>query len=95
MPVGWPHRFAARPRSTFARRPRPRCSGFATRFPPEDRMLLVLRLDREMSWTEVARVLTDDAADADVSREAARLRKRFERVKAKLAEQLRGLAEDA
>jgi hypothetical protein len=40
-------------------------------------------------------VLTDDAADADVSREAARLRKRFERVKAKLAEQLRGLAEDA
>lgn len=63
--------------------------------PPEDRMLLVLRLDREMSWTEVARVLTDDAtADDDVAREAARLRKRYERVKAKLTQELRGLAKE-
>lgn len=64
--------------------------------PPEDRMLLVLRLDREMAWTEIARVLADDAEEAaDVAREAARLRKRFERVKTRLSEQLRALAEDA
>ena len=64
--------------------------------PPEDRMLLVLRLDREMAWTEVARVLGDDAASAEeVAREASRLRKRYERVKAKLAEQLRALPEHA
>lgn len=63
--------------------------------PPEDRMLLVLRLDREMSWTEIARVLDGEGSTAaDVAREAARLRKRYERVKAKLTEQLRELVDE-
>lgn len=58
--------------------------------PPEDRMLLVLRLDRDMAWTDIARVLAEDALDdEEAKRASARLRKRFERVKAKVAEQLR------
>ncbi|MCH9687524.1 MAG: sigma-70 family RNA polymerase sigma factor [Deltaproteobacteria bacterium] len=61
--------------------------------PPEDRVLFVLRLDREMSWNEIASVLTDDSDDeVDVVREASRLRKRFERVKAKVATQVRAIA---
>ena len=56
--------------------------------PPEDRMLLVLRLDRSMPWRDIARVLRAED-DVDLTRASAHLRKRFERVKAKVAEQLR------
>jgi RNA polymerase sigma-70 factor (ECF subfamily) len=49
---------------------------------PEDRTLLVLRLDRELPWDEVAQVLSTDSAPVT----AAALRKRFERLKARLAE---------
>jgi len=48
---------------------------------PEERMLLVLRLDRELSWSEVAEVL---AADGSPPPQEAALRKKFERLKAKL-----------
>ena len=50
---------------------------------PEDRALLVLRVDRNMSWNEIAHVLAPDEADtADgLSRASARLRKRFQFVK--------------
>jgi len=55
---------------------------------PEDQALLVLRVDRAMDWTEVARVLEPDEAGSDdsVARAAARLRKRYERVKAEVRE---------
>ena len=57
---------------------------------PDDRMLLVLRIDRAMAWRDLAQVMMGQVegegdVDADaVDREAARLRKRFERVKADL-----------
>lgn len=51
---------------------------------PDDHILLGLRIDREMSWPEIAKVLGGD--DADVERDAATLRKRFERLKQKLRE---------
>lgn len=59
--------------------------------PEEDRMLLVLRIDRGLSWNDLARVLhegADDAVldDAALTREAARLRKRFQLVKDRLRE---------
>ncbi|MGO8997850.1 MAG: RNA polymerase sigma factor [Polyangiaceae bacterium] len=63
--------------------------------PEEDRMLLVLRVDRKLEWNELARVLAEAAegdeaaaqlADADVTREAARLRKRFQLLKDRLRE---------
>lgn len=57
----------------------------------EDRMLLVLRVDRRLDWNELARVLGEAGHDACVdpvslARESARLRKRFQLVKNKLRE---------
>jgi RNA polymerase sigma-70 factor, ECF subfamily len=52
---------------------------------PEEKLLLVLRIERELSWEEVAHVLT--AGGEDVSEAAAR--KRFERLKEKLARSAR------
>ena len=49
-----------------------------------DRMLLVLRVDRAMSWNDVARVMAEeDEGDSEpqLARVAARLRKRFQAVK--------------
>ena len=51
---------------------------------PEDHMLLGLRVDRRMVWNDIARVL--GSADDAVERDAAALRKRFERLKKKLRE---------
>ncbi|MBX3159558.1 MAG: sigma-70 family RNA polymerase sigma factor [Deltaproteobacteria bacterium] len=56
---------------------------------PEDHMLLGLRIDRKMAWNDIVRVLAEadgEAAAVDVTREAAALRKRFERLKTKLRE---------
>jgi len=57
--------------------------------PLEDQALLMLRVDRELAWIELARVLHDQdtllEGDA-LKREAARLRKRFQLVKDKLYE---------
>jgi len=56
---------------------------------PADHELLILRLDRNMSWKDIARATAeDDAAAANIDQRAAALRKRFERVK----EELRDLA---
>ena len=50
---------------------------------PDDRLLLVLRVDRDLPWEDCARVtLDEDAPDAAaLTREAARLRKRFQALK--------------
>src|SRR5215208_6701537 len=57
----------------------------------EEQTLLFLRLDQELEWTEVAEVLSAEGAPIA----PAALRKRFERLKERLATQLRaeGLAE--
>ncbi len=49
---------------------------------PDERALLVLRVDRDLSWAEVALVLADDQGEP---LEESALRKRFERLKEKLA----------
>lgn len=61
--------------------------------PEEDKALLILRVDRGLAWSELARVMlephtpnVDDAAL--IKREAARLRKRFQLVKARLLSEL-------
>jgi RNA polymerase sigma-70 factor (ECF subfamily) len=60
---------------------------------PDDQMLLILRVDRQLSWRDLAMIMADGEEgvesatplDAEtIDREAARLRKRFERVKAEL-----------
>src|SRR5439155_9090313 len=51
---------------------------------PDDRALLVLRVDRTMGWNDIARVIYAEEAErsnADLARLAARLRKRFQLVK--------------
>jgi len=55
----------------------------------DDQILLVLRVDRDLAWREIAIVMLGEAAgDDELTRKAAALRKQFERVK----EQLRMLA---
>lgn len=50
---------------------------------PDDRSLLVLRIDRDLSWEDCARITLEDEAadDAAIARESARLRKRFQTLK--------------
>jgi len=58
--------------------------------PTADRMLLILRVDREMSWRDLARVVLGEGPNAvELEREAVRLRKRFQLVKERLRAGLR------
>ena len=52
----------------------------------ESQALLTLRIDRALSWEDIAQVLTDPPPNgpAAVRRAAARMRKRFERLKERL-----------
>lgn len=52
----------------------------------EDQLVLVLRVDRRLPWSDVARVILDDAGadDERVTRESARLRKRLQIIKQRL-----------
>jgi RNA polymerase sigma-70 factor (ECF subfamily) len=57
--------------------------------PEEDQALLVLRVDRGLSWLELAEVMLDNEAEPTELRlktEAARLRKRFQLAKERLRE---------
>lgn len=57
--------------------------------PEDDQLLLVLRVDRKLSWEELALVFRGEGSSAEErKRESARLRKRFQLVK----ERLRALA---
>jgi RNA polymerase sigma-70 factor (ECF subfamily) len=53
---------------------------------PDDRALLALRVSRQMSWDDIARVMAGDVAldAASLKGEATRLRKRFQRLKERL-----------
>jgi RNA polymerase sigma-70 factor (ECF subfamily) len=63
----------------------------------EDRTLLIMRVDRDLAWEDIARALLSMAPDAEpiddeaLRRESARLRKRFQLVRQRLAK--RALAE--
>lgn len=63
---------------------------------PLDHEILVLRLDRAMSWKDIARALADDDANDTVEQRAAAYRKRFERAKVRMRELAvaRGLVEE-
>ena len=59
--------------------------------PQAEQMLLILRVDRDLEWHEIASALAEqDLAEDELKREAARLRKRFQLV----TEKLRGLARE-
>jgi len=56
---------------------------------PDDQTLLILRVDRELPWRDIAQVFEAEGAGDDVlARRASALRKRFERLKLQLREQL-------
>jgi RNA polymerase sigma-70 factor (ECF subfamily) len=80
----WYHRAAARNRFEALRET----------LTPDDQLILMLRVDRGLAWNEIARItlhcegaLTNEEAEPSVpnlEREAARLRKHFQSVKARL-----------
>ena len=55
---------------------------------PEEQTLLVLRIDRDLSWDEVARIMFDgdDPDDDSLRRHATNLRQRFRKLKLQLEE---------
>jgi RNA polymerase sigma-70 factor (ECF subfamily) len=56
---------------------------------PDERALLILRLDRKLAWNEIAEIMADEGTPRTpeaLRRDAATLRKRFERVKDRLRE---------
>ena len=59
----------------------------------DERTLLVLRIDRRLGWDEIARIMEPDAPTQErVKRLSGTLRKRFERIKARLRELSKELA---
>jgi RNA polymerase sigma-70 factor (ECF subfamily) len=72
--------------STARRQARDRVARVRAELAPEERSLLILRIDRGLSWSDVARVM---ATDGHPVNEPA-LRKRFERLKEKVKKLARG-----
>jgi RNA polymerase sigma-70 factor (ECF subfamily) len=66
--------------------------GFAqlrAQLPADEQTLLILRVDRDLAWRDIAKVMHEGDGELDgtaLEREAAALRKRFERVKTRLRE---------
>lgn len=59
---------------------------------PEDRALLALRLDRGLSWNELAEIMCDEDEPLDpvgLKTEAARLRKRYQLLRERMRKALR------
>jgi RNA polymerase sigma-70 factor (ECF subfamily) len=55
------------------------------RLSEEDQTLLILRVDRKLSWNDLAVALSDtDAETAELARKATNLRQRFQQVKSRL-----------
>ena len=53
----------------------------------EDQALLVLRIDRQLSWNDIARVVSDepaDVSDKQLVRASAKVRQRFQKLKTRL-----------
>ena len=65
--------------------------------PEDERMLLVLRVDKQLGWNDLARVMHEGGPepldDEALKREAARLRKRFQLLKERLLEMKKALEE--
>ena len=80
-------------RSTLAAR-RSALTRLRNELPLEDRTLLILRVDRDLSFEDIALAFADDPeafSDDDIKRESARLRKRFQLIKQRLVARARGV----
>ncbi len=70
---------------------RARFAALRAQLDPDDHTLLILRVDRRMSWHDIAEILGEPGEPAEpaaLRRRAATLRKRFERLKTTLREHL-------
>jgi RNA polymerase sigma-70 factor, ECF subfamily len=56
------------------------------RLDADEQQLLLLRVDRNLGWTEIAEILTDDDDPAELARASARLRQQFHKLKERLRE---------
>ncbi len=57
---------------------------------PDDQALLILRVDRQLPWRDIAQVFEDEGASSEaLEKRAVALRKRFNRLKDDLREQLK------
>lgn len=67
---------------------RTRARALRETLPEEDQQLLLLRIERDLSFLDIARVMSDDEtlSPAELSKESARLRKRFQLAKEKLTQ---------
>src|SRR5262249_42928021 len=71
---------------------RTRIAALRDALPPEDQQLLMLRVDRQLAWNDLAEVLREEGEPLTgeaLKREAARLRKRFQAIKEKLHDMAR------
>jgi RNA polymerase sigma-70 factor (ECF subfamily) len=71
-------------RSSAAASRRSRLVALREALPPQDQALIMLRVDRELSWNDLVHALHDGEAPIEgkaLVREAARLRKRFQTIK--------------
>jgi len=62
---------------------------------PDDQSLLILRVDRNMAWRDIADVLADPDDARSASQRAAALRKRFERLKERLRREMQASARES
>jgi RNA polymerase sigma-70 factor (ECF subfamily) len=53
---------------------------------PDEQQLLMLRIDRNLGWTEIAEIIDDDDDPKVLARASARLRQQFQTLKARLRE---------
>lgn len=82
-------------RSTLATEKRVKLTSFRDELPVEDRTLLILRVDRNLAWDDIALAFADNPeafSDEERKRESARLRKRFQLVKQRLVARVRAAA---
>ncbi len=52
----------------------------------DDQQLLMLRIDRDLGWNEIAQIVDDDDDPAAIARTSARLRQQFAKLKVRLRE---------
>ena len=52
----------------------------------DEQQLLLLRVDRDLGWAEIAEILEDDADPKAIARASARLRQQFHSLKQRLRE---------
>src|SRR6185503_109840 len=79
-------------RSTMATQNQRRLTALRDALPIDDRTILILRIDRNLTWDEIALAFAESpeaVSEGDRKREAARLRKRFQLVKRRLVAQAR------